>query len=39
MKTFHCTSFFLTLILCVLFISSASQANWKTRGRDFWFWI
>ncbi|MGB3017200.1 MAG: FG-GAP-like repeat-containing protein, partial [Ignavibacteria bacterium] len=28
-KTLHCTSYFLTLFVCVLFISSASQANWK----------
>jgi len=29
MKTFHSTRYFITLIVCVLFISSASQANWK----------
>ena len=34
MKTFHCTSYFLTLIICVLFISSASQANWKRSESD-----
>ncbi|MBP9192883.1 MAG: FG-GAP repeat protein, partial [Ignavibacteria bacterium] len=34
MKTFHCTSYFLTLIICVLFISSASQANWQRSESD-----
>ena len=29
MKTSHCTCYFLALIICVLFISSASQANWQ----------
>lgn len=29
MKTFHCTSYFITLIVCVLSISSASHANWQ----------
>ena len=34
MKTFHCTSYFLTLIICVFFISSASHANWQRSESD-----
>jgi len=34
MKTFHCTSYFLTLIVCVLLFSSASQANWQRSESD-----
>ncbi|MBK9225887.1 MAG: FG-GAP repeat protein [Ignavibacteria bacterium] len=34
MKTLHCTSYFLTLFVCVLFISSASQANWQRSESD-----
>jgi len=34
MKTFHRTSYFHTLIVCVLFISSTSQANWQRSELD-----
>ena len=34
MKTLHCTSYFVTLFICVLFTSSALQANWKRSESD-----